>query len=108
MGREFQTPERIADMPGENNKETKNVTILKPLDQAIITALTILICSLLGWIAYTSQQNSVAIVQLDSKFESIKADRDLNMLYVERRIAAMENKLSELIQRDMDRERGRR
>jgi hypothetical protein len=99
MGNEFQTPVGNGNGKSRDYENRTTVTILKPLDQAIITALTILVCSLLGWIAYTSHQNSVAIVEISAKFDSIKQERDLGLIYIERRIETIEKATADLAER---------
>lgn len=100
MGSEFQAPQnRESRGIDGHDSSIAGKTVLKPLDQAIVTALTLIVCALLSWIAYTSYQNSVAIAQLNSQFESVKQDRDLSLIYIERRLGALEDGVANLNKR---------
>ena len=103
---EFKAPENRGfkeKVKGLHIKETD--TILKPLDQTVVTAVMLILIALLGWMAYTSHQNGMGIAALTAQFESIRQERDLSMVYIERRLESLESSVQKLTDEKTERDR---
>ena len=86
--REFQAPM-------EHSSQQNGKTVFKPLDQTLITAVMIILIALLTWMAYTTQQLSVNMATLTTKFEAAEQKRDMNYLYLDRRLENLEKEIKE-------------
>lgn len=76
-------------------------------DRIIGGVLVAILIALILWVGTTTQQNTVAIATLSEKFESIKRDRDLSLIYIEKRLEKLEFTINELKEGKQD-DSGRR
>ena len=72
-------------------------TSLSSLDQAVVTALTVIVCALLSWIAYTSYSNSTVIVKIEGQVQAIRENKDLG--YLEKRVDAHDDRFENITSR---------
>lgn len=94
MGHEFQTPRNQET----RTKELTNVH-LGSTDRIIGGILAAVLIALVLWVGQATQQNQVEIAKLGEKFESTKRERDISLLYIEKRLEKLELSL-EIQRRD--------
>ncbi|MGH7848967.1 MAG: hypothetical protein ACREOP_01585 [Thermodesulfobacteriota bacterium] len=88
---EFQTPQE------QQGSGFRNGSSFKPLDQTLITAVTIILMALLSWIAYTSHSNSVGIAELNIKFDSSKVTSADRLDGLDERLDKLQTNYDELL-----------
>lgn len=96
--REFQTPKSNGRLPVEKIL----MRDFGPFDRIIGGILVAIVIGLLYWMANTNQQNTIKITELSGKLdtynmklEAIKSDRDLSLVYIERRLDRLETVLND-------------
>ena len=77
--------------PQENTLQSK----LGPFDQIMATVLGFILVTLLGWIAYTSYQNSIGIAEVKIQILTLRDSRDLSLLVLEKRLDKVEAYIDE-------------
>ena len=95
---EFQSAKNRKD---NNNYDGSHITVLKPLDQTILTILSILICAMLSWIAYNTHENSVSLSQVNASVTYMKEEFQAlhsSDMETNKRIDNLENILNEISQ----------
>lgn len=98
MGNEFQAPKKLGDRI--DNREYANVH-LGSTDRIIGGILAAVLIALVLWVGQATQQNQVELAKLGEKFESTKRERDISLLYIEKRLEKLELSL-ELLKQDED------
>lgn len=94
MGDEFRAPEKRQNRE-ITTREFAEVN-LGQTDRIIAGILVAIMIALILWVGNATQNSQVEIGKLNEKLEAIKRDRDLSLIYIERRLDKLEQSLDRL------------
>lgn len=105
MPNEFQAPNRENEQNVRYQRRRNMQSKLGPFDQIMATVLGFILISLLGWIGYTSYQNSMGIIEVKTEIKNLQNNRDLGILVLEKRVDKVEIYLDQLKEKNVGREK---